>query len=204
MGTYKNDLEEHLLINLHELLVPLLDVGGLLAGVGLVILCLDGIVAVVLAPLDDLSHDGLVDLVQLLAKRASWRWRGEGRTYIGDGDRVVGADISTTEVVEKVLDEHGALNNGTVCIASAVSREVDEGWGWKRKAGDRRRCTSPARESRLTDFDNGAVARLEPDLLELRIGHVDYGVRVMLVDEMKCLSMVRRWLAYSLAVMVEE
>lgn len=30
---YQNNLEQHLLVNLHELLIPLLDLGGLLAGV---------------------------------------------------------------------------------------------------------------------------------------------------------------------------
>ena len=62
--TYKDDLEKHLLVNLHELLVPLLNLGGLLAGVGLVILRLHGVVAVMLAPLDNLSKDSLVDLGQ--------------------------------------------------------------------------------------------------------------------------------------------
>lgn len=62
-ATYENDLEEHLLVDLHKLLVPLLDLGGLLvAGVGLVILGLGGVVAVVLAPLDDLSENSLVHL----------------------------------------------------------------------------------------------------------------------------------------------
>jgi hypothetical protein len=31
--TYQDDLEKHFLVNLHELLVPFLDVGGLLPGV---------------------------------------------------------------------------------------------------------------------------------------------------------------------------
>jgi len=60
--TYKDDLEEHLLVNLHELLVPLLDLSGLLAGVIVVIGSLEGVVTVVLAPLDDLAQDGFVDL----------------------------------------------------------------------------------------------------------------------------------------------
>jgi hypothetical protein len=34
----EDDLEEHLLVDLHELLVPLFNVGGLLAGVGVVVL----------------------------------------------------------------------------------------------------------------------------------------------------------------------
>lgn len=67
-NTYKDDLEEHLLVDLHELLVPLIDVGGLLAGVGVVILGCRGVAAVMGAPLDDLLHDGFVDLAALLAR----------------------------------------------------------------------------------------------------------------------------------------
>jgi hypothetical protein len=49
------------LVHLHELLIPLFNVGGLAA----VIIIIGGalrIVLVVLAPLDDLLEDGLVDL----------------------------------------------------------------------------------------------------------------------------------------------
>jgi hypothetical protein len=60
--SYKNDLEEHLLVNLHELLVPLVDIGRLLARVGIVILGGGWVVLVVLTPLKDLLHDSLVDL----------------------------------------------------------------------------------------------------------------------------------------------
>ena len=60
--TYKNDLEQHLLVNLHELLVPLLDVGGLLAGVGVIIGGGRRVELVMVAPLDNLLEDGLVDL----------------------------------------------------------------------------------------------------------------------------------------------
>ena len=60
--TNQNDLEEHLLVDLHELLIPLLDIRGLLAGIGLLVGRLDGVVAVVLAPLDDLLQDSLVHL----------------------------------------------------------------------------------------------------------------------------------------------
>ena len=62
--TYKDDLEEHLLVDLHELLVPLLDIGGLLAGVGVIISGGSGIAFVMTAPLDDLVEDGLVDLCE--------------------------------------------------------------------------------------------------------------------------------------------
>lgn len=60
--TYEDDLEEHLLVDLHKLLVPLVDVGGLLARVIVVVVGGWWVVLVVLAPLDDLLHDGLVDL----------------------------------------------------------------------------------------------------------------------------------------------
>ena len=60
--SYKNNLKQHLLINLHELLVPFLDIGSLLAGIGVVIDGGWGIVLVVLAPFDDLLENGFVDL----------------------------------------------------------------------------------------------------------------------------------------------
>lgn len=60
--TYKDDLKEHFLVDLHKLLVPFLNLGGLLAGVGLVVLGLDGVVTVVLAPLNHFSEHRLIDL----------------------------------------------------------------------------------------------------------------------------------------------
>lgn len=71
---YQNDLEQHLLVNLHELLIPLLDVGGLLAGVGVIIVASKRIVSVMLAPLDNLLQDLLVDLCSMLVTRS----RSEG------------------------------------------------------------------------------------------------------------------------------
>ena len=59
--TYQDDLEKHLLVDLHELLVPLVDVGGLAAGV--VIVTGAGRVALVVgAPFDHLAQNCLVDL----------------------------------------------------------------------------------------------------------------------------------------------
>lgn len=58
----EDDLEEHLLVDLHVLLVPLVDVGGLLAGVGVVVIARWWVGLVVLAPLEDLLQDGIVDL----------------------------------------------------------------------------------------------------------------------------------------------
>jgi hypothetical protein len=58
----ENDLEQHLLVDLHELLIPLLNVGGLLAGVGIVVLGRRGVVLVLRAPLENLLEDVLRDL----------------------------------------------------------------------------------------------------------------------------------------------
>lgn len=55
----EDDLEEHLLVDLHKLLVPVLDVGRLLSGVGVVVLGWRGVVLVVGAPLEHLAEDGL-------------------------------------------------------------------------------------------------------------------------------------------------
>jgi hypothetical protein len=60
--TYKNDLKEHLLIHLHELLVPFLDIGGLLAGVGIVINSGRRVVLVMFAPLNNFLQNRLIDL----------------------------------------------------------------------------------------------------------------------------------------------
>jgi hypothetical protein len=65
--TYKDDLKEHLLVDLHELLVPLLNISGLLAGVGLVIGSLRRVATVVVAPLNHLAEDGFVDLEDMSA-----------------------------------------------------------------------------------------------------------------------------------------
>ena len=58
----EDDFEEHLLVDLHELLVPLFNVGGLLAGVGVVILGGRRVVLVLGAPLKDLLEDVLGNL----------------------------------------------------------------------------------------------------------------------------------------------
>lgn len=61
-GTYENDLKKHLLVNLHELLIPLLDVCSLLARIGLVITSGNWIIFMVFTPLNDLFQNRLVDL----------------------------------------------------------------------------------------------------------------------------------------------
>lgn len=60
--TYQDDLEQHLLVYLHELLIPLFDISSLLSGVGVVVVRGRGVASVVRAPLDDLLQDRFVDL----------------------------------------------------------------------------------------------------------------------------------------------
>jgi hypothetical protein len=63
LNTYQNYLEKHFLVDLHELLVPLVDVRSLAAGV--IIITGAGRVALVMgAPLNNLLQDGFVDLYQ--------------------------------------------------------------------------------------------------------------------------------------------
>lgn len=52
--TYQDDLEQHFLVNLHELLVPLVDIGGLLARIGVIIGGSRRVITVVSAPLNNL------------------------------------------------------------------------------------------------------------------------------------------------------
>src|SRR5690242_3686597 len=81
-ATYEDDLKEHLLVDLHELLVPLVDVGRLLTRVRVVVLGGGRVVAVVVAPLENLFHNGLVDLravsICVMAAgdgaRSRWGW----------------------------------------------------------------------------------------------------------------------------------
>lgn len=61
--TYQNDFEEHLLVHLHELLVPLIDLGCLLSVVVVLVVGGRGVLTVVLAPLDHLAQNGLGHLI---------------------------------------------------------------------------------------------------------------------------------------------
>jgi len=61
-GIYKDDLKEHLLVDLHELLVPLIDIGGFLAGVRIIVGRRRRVGAMMVAPVDDLAQNSLVDL----------------------------------------------------------------------------------------------------------------------------------------------
>lgn len=62
MRTHKDDLEKHLLIDLHELLVPLINIGSLLADIVVIIVGGRRIAFVICAPFDDFLEDGFVDL----------------------------------------------------------------------------------------------------------------------------------------------
>lgn len=61
-NTYENNLKQHLLVDLHEFLVPLFDIGGSAATVRLIILCRGGVVAVMFTPFDDLAKHSFVYL----------------------------------------------------------------------------------------------------------------------------------------------
>ena len=50
---YKNDFKQHLLIDLHELLIPVVDVGGFLIS-GLILLFFNWIVFVMISPFKNL------------------------------------------------------------------------------------------------------------------------------------------------------
>ena len=59
---HEDDLEQHLLVDLHELLVPIVDIGRFLARVGIVIVGRWGIGSMVDTPFDDLVEHHFVHL----------------------------------------------------------------------------------------------------------------------------------------------
>ena len=91
--TYKDDLKEHLLVHLHELLVPLIDVGSLLPRIGVVIVGRSGVALVVLAPVDDLTENDLVDI--------------RDRDGLGHG--------LVANILHHVLDEYRTLSDDALC-----------------------------------------------------------------------------------------
>jgi hypothetical protein len=58
----KDDFKKHFLIDLHEFLVPLINICSFLTGVRVIFVCLRRVSAVMFTPLEDLLEDGLVDL----------------------------------------------------------------------------------------------------------------------------------------------
>ena len=127
-NTYENDLKKHLLVHLHELLVPLLDVGCLLAGVGIVVGSGGWVVLVVLAPLDNLLEDLLVYLWVNASVNCSSKQNEAGRrgTYIGNGNGRLHRTLSY--ILKHVLDEHRALSDlegcgkGQFCCSARARR----------------------------------------------------------------------------------
>ena len=61
-STYKDNLKQHLLVYLHKLLIPFINVCGLLPRVGVIIVGCLRIVLVMVAPLKNLVQHCLVDL----------------------------------------------------------------------------------------------------------------------------------------------
>ena len=64
-----------------------------------------------LAPLDHLLEDGLVDLAKECQCIALDCMGGRVMSHVGDGDGLAGV----TKILEHVLDEDGALSDGAVC-----------------------------------------------------------------------------------------
>jgi hypothetical protein len=60
-STHQYDLEHQFMMDLHELLVPLLDI-GCFAAVLVFVTCGRGVVLAVLTPFDDLAKDSFIDL----------------------------------------------------------------------------------------------------------------------------------------------
>jgi hypothetical protein len=118
------------LIDLHELLIPVLDVGRLLARVGVVVLGWSGVVLVVFAPLEDLAEDGLADLEEgeeggvsdvRRVREVGVGWNECEETYIHDGNWLL---AWSAQVLDHVLDQHAALGNLALC----GSCQLEGGW----------------------------------------------------------------------------
>lgn len=111
-GAHQNNLEQHLLVHLHELLVPLVDIGGLTAVV-IVVGGAGGIALVVLAPLNNFLEDRFVDLRQLAWEHVTPPPQ-QRETYIGDGNGLA----RVTQVLQHVLDQDGSLGDSALCFVS--------------------------------------------------------------------------------------
>jgi hypothetical protein len=125
--TYEDNLEEHLLVDLHELLVPLVNVGRLLARVRVIVLGGGRVVLVVLAPLENLLHDGLVDL-RAVSSVSGYSKHGARVRTLGIGiDSVVSPPKSSSKFLIRM--ERSATLRCTVMIAlSEVVREMSSGF----------------------------------------------------------------------------
>lgn len=132
MQTYKNNLKEHFLIHLHELLVPLLDISRLLAGIRLVVGSRDGVVTVVLAPLDDLSQDRLIHLPSpLLAVFQKEHRTTEGmQLTLGMGmgvSWVISVWFKSSIIFFKSIERSTTTRSWVDCQFQAIDREESDG-----------------------------------------------------------------------------
>jgi hypothetical protein len=118
--TYEDDLEEHFLVDLHELLVPLVDVGRLLARVRVVVLGGGRVVLVVLAPLDNLLHNSLVDL--RCVNYLIYNREGSGGRTLGIGiDSVVSPPKSSSKFLMR-MERSATLRSTFMGALSEVVR----------------------------------------------------------------------------------
>lgn len=114
----EDDLKKHLLVNLHELLVPILYVGGFLARIRVVVLSWNRVILVVLTPLEDLAQNGLRDLYGPVSVRiqsvagTDAMMMVESVAYVHDWDWLL---AWRTEIFDHVLDEHRALGDLALC-----------------------------------------------------------------------------------------
>jgi len=84
----KNYFEQHFLVNLHELLIPFVDIGRLLPAIGVIVGLSRGITLVMLAPLDNLLQNVFIDV----RNRYSLSY--------------------FTNILKHVLDQNGTLSHG--------------------------------------------------------------------------------------------
>lgn len=118
-GAYKDNLKQHLLVDLHELLIPLLDIRGLLARVRLLIGGLDGIVAVMIAPLDDLLENGLVNLrsCQQTFLDGAKPWRRRRTLGIGIADPPIESSPKSSSML-RIKTERSATARSVELLAN--------------------------------------------------------------------------------------
>ena len=98
--SYKYNLEKHLLVHLHKSLIPLVDVGGFLAGIRVIIIRIRCVTFVMSTPLDHFFEDDLIDLTRL-GIDDSLREVLVSFTYIRDRNRLV---FSKFEIFHHILD----------------------------------------------------------------------------------------------------
>ena len=82
--TYQNDLKKHLLVHLHELLIPFINISGL-ATVVIVITSARRVILMMITPLDNLLKDCFIDLERRWAE--CFCWVQLRATYVGDRNR---------------------------------------------------------------------------------------------------------------------